>query len=487
MSDPTEERTQPVPSSGSSAPAPEERGSEPTRYPERARGEPPETRRHAGLTGQCLLGRYQIGDRIGSGGMGSVYQVTDTLHQRGGEEAEIAIKVMDAARIGNSIDALVHEVSRSHLISHPNVLRVHDIHVDGGLAFITMELLRGSTLHERMAEARRAGAAAPLLPVPEVDRMTRDLCAGLAYCHERKLVHADIKPANIFLCADGTAKLLDLGIAQIIGRQGGIRGYSELYASPQQIAGDLADPSDDIYALACTLYECLAGNHPFDRESAQTAYANRYRVDVAALPRRYRRVLAAGLAYQAKPRPRSAARFWSRISPAVRRRKAFALGLAALVLSGFAAANLIGARHGRSQTVPEADRAAAARSFEAAVAESDPGEARRLLLETLALDPNRDDAAARIADLVRSAQPADPASYSLVWQDYAAAIEASPTSEPLLELARQRIDEILASDPRTLPRSEVLSGYRAPLCVLPAVNYRGAELERMRDELRLRC
>jgi hypothetical protein len=88
---------------------------------------------------------------------------------------------------------------------------------------------------------------------------------------------------------------------------------------------------------------------------------------------------------------------------------------------------------------------------------------------------------------VRSAQPADPASYSLVWQDYAAAIEASPTSEPLLELARQRIDEILATDPRTLPRSEVLSGYRAPLCVLPAVNYRSAELARLRDELRLRC
>ena len=465
----------------------EPRGSEPTLYPGRERETPPDAHRHEGLTGQCLLGRYQVGERLGSGGMGTVYLATDLLKQRGGEEAEISIKVMDAARIGNSMNALIHEVSRSHLISHPNVLRVHDVHVDHGLAFITMELLRGKTLHERMAEARQAGATAPLLPLPEVDRMTRDLCSGLAYCHERQLVHADIKPANIFLCSDGTTKLLDLGIAQIVGRQGGIRGYSELYASPQQIAGDLADPSDDLFSLACTLYECLTGAHPFGRESAQTAYANRHRVDASPLPRRYRRALAAGLAYQAKERPRSAARLWSRISPAVRRRNALALGLVALVLSGFAVANLLGAEHGRSQTVPEADRSAAQSSFEAAIAESDPGEARRLMLETLTLDPNRDDAAERIADSVRSAQPADAASYSLVWQDYAAAIEAAPTSEPLLELARERIDEILASDPRGLPRSEVLSGYRAPLCVLPAVNYRGAELGRMRDELRVRC
>jgi hypothetical protein len=474
MSDPTEERTQPVPRSGDSAPA---RGHE----------KPPVSDWREGLTGKLLLDRYRIGARLGSGGMGSVYQATDTLKQRGGEEAEIAIKVIDAARIRGNLNALIHELSRSHQISHPNVLRVHDIHEGGGLAFITMELLRGETLLQRMEEARRSGAGVPLLPVDEVDRIAQALCLALSHCHERKLVHADIKPANIFLCADGTAKLLDLGIAQVIGRQGGIRGYSEQYASPQQIAGDLADPSDDLFSLSCTLYECLTGEHPFQRESAQTAYANRYRVDASVLPRRYRRALAAGLAYQAKERPRSAMRLWSRISPAVRRRNALIAGLAALVLSGFAVANLIGAEHGRSQTVPEADRSAAERSFEAAIAESDPGEARRLLLETLALDPNRDDAAERIADSVRSAQPADAASYSLAWQNYAAAIEASPTSEPLLELARERIDEILASDPRGLPRSEVLSGYRAPLCVLPAVNYRNAELGRMRDELRIRC
>jgi hypothetical protein len=210
-------------------------------------------------------------------------------------------------------------------------------------------------------------------------------------------------------------------------------------------------------------------------------------VDVSGLPRRYRRAIAAGLAYQAKQRPRSTARLWARISPAVRRRNAAVAGLVALVISGLAAANLIGKELGRSQTVSESDRSAAERSFVAAIAESDPGEARRLLVETLALDPNRDDAAERIAEAVRSAQPADPASYSLVWQDYAAAIEAAPTSEPLLELARERIDAILATDPRALPRSEVLAGFRAPLCVLPSANYRSVELLRMRDALSIRC
>lgn len=474
MSDRTEERTQPVsrPASSASAPAPEKTSAGGGRE---------------GLTGKLLLDRYRIGAQLGSGGMGSVYQATDTLKQRGGEEGEIAIKVLDDARIRGNRSALIHELSRSHQISHPNVLRVHDIHEDGGLAFITMELLQGETLLARLEKARRSGAGPPLLPVAEVDRIAQSLCLALAYCHDRKLVHADIKPANVFLCGDGTVKLLDLGIAQVIGRAGGIRGYSEQYASPQQIAGNLADPSDDLYSLACTLYECLTGNHPFGRESAQVAFANRYRVDTSALPRRYRRALVAGLDYQAKARPRSALRLWARISPAVRRRNAVAAGLAALVLSGLAAANLIGTRQGRSQTVPVADRAAAEQSFAAATAETDPGEARRLLLETLALDPNRDDAAERIADAVRSALPADPASYSLVWQDYAAAIAAAPTSEPLLELARERIDAILATDPRALPRSEVLAGYRAPLCVLPAVNYRSAELGRMRDALDIRC
>ena len=91
------------------------------------------------LTGERLLGRYLIGEKLGSGGFGSVYGAIDELKQSGGEAGEIAIKIIDSKKIGNLMNALVQEVSRSHQVSHPNIVRVYDIHSDGGLAFITME------------------------------------------------------------------------------------------------------------------------------------------------------------------------------------------------------------------------------------------------------------------------------------------------------------------------------------------------------------
>ncbi|MFP6655638.1 MAG: protein kinase, partial [Myxococcota bacterium] len=157
------------------------------------------------MTGQRLLDRYLFGEKLGTGGFGSVYRATDELKASGGEAAEIAIKIIHSEKIGSLMNALVQEVSRSHQVSHPNIVRVYDIHSDKGLAFITMELLEGQTLADRLAAAGFANKdRRNRLPVEETDRLARDLCNALAHCHEQEIVHADIKPANIFVTSNGT-------------------------------------------------------------------------------------------------------------------------------------------------------------------------------------------------------------------------------------------------------------------------------------------
>ncbi len=112
------------------------------------------------LSGRLLLSRYRIGDRIGAGGFGSVYRATDELKRSTGEEADLAVKIMDAAQLKGNMSVIIQEVSRSHQVSHPNIVRVHDIHVDGDIAFMTMEMLAGGAAFRahRSSPARRADA-----------------------------------------------------------------------------------------------------------------------------------------------------------------------------------------------------------------------------------------------------------------------------------------------------------------------------------------
>ena len=444
------------------------------------------------LTGTRLLNRYLVGERIGAGGFGSVYRATDELKSSSGEEAEIAVKIMDAAQFQGRMDVIVQEVSRSHQVSHPNILRVYDVHVDGQIAFMTMEVLEGEPLSERISRAmlENHGRDGTLLPLAEVDTIAESLCTGLQHCHEHRLVHADIKPPNVFVCEDGRVKLLDLGIAQIAGSRSRISGYSARYASAQQMEGEKAHPKDDLFSLGCMLYLCLSGEHPFDGLSAQQARTAGASPDLAKLPRRYRKAVAGALAFERDERLASAAALWRSVSPAIRRRNAILGGLAATAAAGMAGAALLGQSIGEENiAVSDDDQVAARAQYESAMAavSTDAGRASSSLASALVLNPYLEEAAISMVELLNSTSSKDPTAYSLVWADFGRALTAAPTSDSLRDAAAARVDALLTADTKGLRRSRVLSEYRAPLCVLPQAGYRATEIEALAASLKIGC
>jgi serine/threonine protein kinase len=441
------------------------------------------------LTGKKLLNRFLVGRKIGAGGFGAVYEAVDELKASSDEAARIAIKVLEKKRIGDRLDVLIQEVSRSHHVSHPNILRVFELNLDGGFAFITMELLSGETLQQRLATAHlsfRAGH--PLLSIEEVDHITEQLCNALAYCHEQDLVHSDIKPENIYLCDDGTVKVLDLGISQLVGSATAIRGYSASYGSPEQRVGAEPHPSDDIFSLGCVLYECFTGDKAQDRDGKR----ERLPPSLSSVPRRYRHVLERSLQPKRETREANVSKIWRGVSPALRRRKWVVSALALLTSAGVAAAGLVGLQEGKdANRVSDADQQIAIQLFLEAtnIEEDDPGAARGLLIQALETDPMHEGAAERMARYIRETLPSDPVNYSLVWADFKSATEAaSAGASQILDVeVRSAADALLEIDATNLPRSQQRSRFGAPLCVLPDLEYRREELDQLRIDLNLNC
>ncbi|HTJ82606.1 MAG TPA: serine/threonine-protein kinase [Polyangiaceae bacterium] len=215
--------------------------------------------RSSGARVGTRLGPYRLDALLGDGGMGEVYQGVDVENGR-----EVAVKILAEER---SRDPAMRarfqrewEVMRG--ITHPNVVALLDWPEpnDGPLHFV-MELLAGETLHERM---EHEGALA-LDVVLDVFAQAAD---GLAAVHAGGIVHRDVKPENVFLCADpeGTVKILDFGLARIDKSQ--ITGMGTLigtpsFLAPEQATGDPVDARTDIYALGLILYRALTGVHPF--------------------------------------------------------------------------------------------------------------------------------------------------------------------------------------------------------------------------------
>ncbi len=216
-----------------------------------------------GPEGKLLGGRYKIIRKLGEGGMGMVYLAEDAEL----DNAKVAIKFIPPTLAGNprAIKGLVREAQIARKLSHPNIVRLHDLHTDGHQKFLVMEYIEGRTLDQLLAE--RDGER---LTLEELLPIAGQIAAGLDYAHslEPPVLHRDLKPSNIMIDSHGVAKILDFGIARemkdSLTRVTGQETSGTLpYMSPEQLRGQPPAASMDIYSLAAVLYECMVGHPPF--------------------------------------------------------------------------------------------------------------------------------------------------------------------------------------------------------------------------------
>ncbi len=221
------------------------------------------------LEGQLIGSRYRVTARIGAGGMGVVYRALDEQLHR-----PVAIKFLPPALM-HDVDRLGrfrNEARTLSALNHPHIVTVHEIGQAGDAPFITMELVEGETLRERLRTGR--------LPLHEAIDFTLQTARALAAAHERGVIHRDIKPENVMVRRDGYVKVLDFGLAvlrpQAEVSQSMITGGSletvaqtvagtPAYMSPEQIEGAPLDARSDIFSLGVLLCEAATGTNPFAR------------------------------------------------------------------------------------------------------------------------------------------------------------------------------------------------------------------------------
>ena len=218
-----------------------------------------------GLLPGAKLGPYEIVAPLGAGGMGEVYRARDTRLQR-----DVAVKILPAelCRDADRRSRFEREALATGQISHPNILSIFDVGTQDGIPYLVTELLDGETLRERLNSGD--------VPIRKAIDFSAQIARGLGTSHEKGIVHRDIKPENIFLCRDGIAKILDLGLARFteeadgplnatVTQQtsaGAVLGTAA-YLSPEQARGQAVDARSDLFSLGTVIYEMLAGQRPF--------------------------------------------------------------------------------------------------------------------------------------------------------------------------------------------------------------------------------
>lgn len=232
-------------------------------------------------TGDVLKRRFELLELIGHGGMGVVFKARDLVRvQARDSNPNVAIKVLSEAfkKHSRAFIALQREASKAQRLAHPNIATVYDFDHDGSTIYMTMELLHGQPFDSLIGQLPPGG-----MPNKVALHYIEQLCNGLAYAHKQHLIHCDLKPANIYLCDNGTVKLLDFGITRAIKKEqqesgdetlfdpASLKALTPAYASVEMFRGDPPDPRDDIYALACVAYELLTGVHPYKKVAAHKA------------------------------------------------------------------------------------------------------------------------------------------------------------------------------------------------------------------------
>jgi len=211
--------------------------------------------------GVCLGGRYQLDERIASGGMGDVWRGTDQVLGR-----TVAVKILLPALLDEPgfAERFRGEARTMATINHPGVVDVYDYGSDQHVAFLVMEYVEGDALSRTL---NRVGRLTPARTMALVAQAAEALHAA----HVNGIVHRDVKPGNLLVRPNGTLVLTDFGIARsaLVGQltvAGAVLGTAS-YISPEQASGGVASPASDVYALGVVAYQCLSGHRPFDGET----------------------------------------------------------------------------------------------------------------------------------------------------------------------------------------------------------------------------
>jgi len=212
--------------------------------------------------GTLFAGRYDIQSVLGKGGMGIVYKA----HDRELDDL-VAIKTLRSEVLSADptlLDRFKQEIRLARRITHPNVLRTHDLGESNGLRYLSMEFVKGLTLKHLLESGE-------ILPTPVGLRIAKQVCAGLAAAHEVGVIHRDVKPQNILIEPTGGLKIMDFGIARLtedrgMTATGTVIGTPD-YMSPEQARGIPLDFRSDIYSTGVVLYEVFSGSLPFEGDS----------------------------------------------------------------------------------------------------------------------------------------------------------------------------------------------------------------------------
>src|SRR5512136_93905 len=254
------------------------------------------------------VGRYQVRDEIGRGGFGAVYEAFDPELGRA-----VALKTLRPGRPHRELtqDWVKREAEAIARLDHPGIVTVFDVGTCPAGPYLVMELLRGETLQRRLEKGP--------LPADEALRVAEEMARALAHAHHRGVLHRDLKPANVFLTEDGRVKLLDFGLAHLLGAPGSDGGGTPAYMAPEQARGEAVDERADVYAAGMVLGEMLTGQRPVDAAHQPSDGAPARESSLPGVARPIARAVAATLTIDPAARLRDGAAWLETLRGARRR------------------------------------------------------------------------------------------------------------------------------------------------------------------------
>jgi len=266
------------------------------------------------VPGNLLAGRYEILERLGGGGMGTVYKAKDREVDR-----LVALKVIRAELAGDSeiLSRFKQELILARKVTHKNVIRIFDLGRASGMRFITMEYIEGQDLRSVVKEQGK--------PTPQrAVEILQQVCLALEAAHSEGVVHRDLKPQNIMIDKQGKVYVMDFGIARSVGSEGmtmtgALVGTPE-YMSPEQVKGEDVDGRSDIFSLGIIFYDLLTGKMPYRAETVQRAMYKRTvepatppMVEDATVPKFLSEVTSKCLEIDSAKRYQSAQELWAEL------------------------------------------------------------------------------------------------------------------------------------------------------------------------------